>query len=885
MGELETRLTHAVGTRYRLERELGRGGMAVVYLAEDLRHRRRVALKVLHPELAQAIGAERFLREIETAAQLTHPNILPLYDSGDADGLLFYVAPFIEGASVRERLARERQLPIDDALRLAREVADALAHAHAHGVVHRDIKPENILLQAGHAIVSDFGIARAVGAAGGDRLTATGLAIGTPAYMSPEQASGERDVDARSDIYSLGCVLYEMLAGEPPYTGPTTQAILARKAVAPIPSLHVVRETVPAAVQAIVERALAKAPADRFGTAAQLAQALERAGSGSLTSAPSHAHTPSTASTARRRMPWLVTAAAGTVAVIIAGIVLLRPPRVAAPPPPSYTQITNFAESATSPALSPDGRMLAFIVGESTFYGPGQIYVKLLPDGEPVQLTRDSLYKMGPRFTPDGSHITYTTLSGVGWDTWIVPALGGPPRLLLPNAEGLTWFTNASGEPQVLFSEMTGRDVQMAIVAATERRTQQRTVYMPPETGMAHRSYLSPDRNWVLIAGEMDYHSWISCRVVPFDGSSPGRAVGPIPSQCTDAAWSPDGRYLYFSADAGNGFHVWRQRFPDGAPEQVTFGVTEEEGIEFAPDGRSFITSIGTRQSTIWVRDANGERQITTEGYGMYPTLSSDGRKVFYLLREGGARSYVSGGLWVADLDSGERMRLLPGFLMQTFAISPNDDHVAFVAANDTTRSPLWVAALDGRSPPRRLVRDDVLPQRVFFRGGEVTFTARSGGTHVIHRVKPDGSDLRQLLQAPNVEAVSADGQWIVVWGQELVDLRAHPVDGGTPVAICKGCGLTPSFERGPWPPAVSWSGDGRFLYLDPYGVPYAVPLRPGQALPALPAAGVQSEKEIAALPGARPLAHEHAFTGPDPSRYAFTRVTIQRNLYRVPVQ
>jgi len=268
------RLTAALADRYVIERELGQGGMATVYLARDLRHDRLVALKVLRPELAHALGPDRFLREIRTTAQLTHPHILPLLDSGDAGGTLFYVMPFVEGESLRGRLSRERQLPLDDALQLTSEVADALSYAHSHGTVHRDIKPENILLQSGHAVVADFGIAKAIAAAGSARLTETGLAIGTPAYMSPEQATGRQDLDGRSDLYSLGCVLYEMLSGETPYTGPTPQAILAKKLSEPLPRVSVVRETVPAAVEAALAKVLARTPADRFATAAQFAAAL-----------------------------------------------------------------------------------------------------------------------------------------------------------------------------------------------------------------------------------------------------------------------------------------------------------------------------------------------------------------------------------------------------------------------------------------------------------------------------------------------------------------------------------------------------------------------------------------------------------------------------------
>lgn len=260
--------------RYAVDREVGHGGMAWVFLAQDLKHHRPVAVKVLRPELGAAIGAERFLREIEIAAKLSHPHILPLYDSGEAAGFLYYVMPFVEGESLRDRLSRERQLPLDDALKITREVADALAYAHSVGVVHRDVKPENILLKSGHAVVADFGIARAISAAGEAKLTETGIVVGTPTYMSPEQVAGDSNLDGRSDIYSLGCVLYEMLAGEPPFTGATAQVIFARRMTDPVPSLRTVREQVPEHVQRAIEKALARTPADRFTTAGHMAGAL-----------------------------------------------------------------------------------------------------------------------------------------------------------------------------------------------------------------------------------------------------------------------------------------------------------------------------------------------------------------------------------------------------------------------------------------------------------------------------------------------------------------------------------------------------------------------------------------------------------------------------------
>jgi TolB-like protein/Flp pilus assembly protein TadD len=272
VADLREQLQRGLADRYAIERELGRGGMATVYLASDLRHDRPVALKVLHPQLAASLGPERFLREIKLAARLQHPHILTVLDSGDASGRLWFTMPYIEGESLRDRLAREKQLAVEDAVRIAREAADALDYAHRHGVIHRDVKPENILLSDGHALVADFGIARALG--GDEHLTETGMAVGTPAYMSPEQAAGERELDARTDIYSLGTVLYELLAGEPPFTGPTAQAMAARRLSSEAPSVRQYRPAVPEAVDRAVRKALARVPADRFASAAELGRAL-----------------------------------------------------------------------------------------------------------------------------------------------------------------------------------------------------------------------------------------------------------------------------------------------------------------------------------------------------------------------------------------------------------------------------------------------------------------------------------------------------------------------------------------------------------------------------------------------------------------------------------
>ena len=348
MTDPAARLSAALADRYRIERELGSGGMATVYLAEDLKHHRKVAMKVLRPDLASLIGAERFLREIETTAQLHHPHVLPLYDSGQAGGLLYYVMPYVEGETLRDRLEREKQLPIEDALRIAREVADALSYAHSRGVIHRDIKPANILLESGHAVVADFGIAKAIDDAGGNTLTQTGIAVGTPQYMSPEQAAGEKNLDGRSDLYALACVLYEMLAGQPPFTGATAASVVHQHMTAEARLISQFRPAVPPAIADVLTRALAKNPADRFSPAAHFAAALT-----STAGAPA----PS------RRGPsrlGLGIAAAVILLALTAVIVTVRRPANASPVTIGRTlQVTREPGLEVDPALAPDGTSIA----------------------------------------------------------------------------------------------------------------------------------------------------------------------------------------------------------------------------------------------------------------------------------------------------------------------------------------------------------------------------------------------------------------------------------------------------------------------------------------------------------------------------------------------
>jgi serine/threonine-protein kinase len=381
MSEVSVRLSAALSDRYAIEREVGAGGMATVYLARDLRHNRRVAVKVLRPELAAVLGRERFLAEIETTANLQHPNLLALFDSGEADGLLFYVMPFVDGESLRARLERERQLPVDDAVKISTAVASALDHAHRHGVIHRDLKPENILLHEGQPLVADFGIALAVSIAGGSRVTQTGLSLGTPAYMSPEQATGDRNVDARSDQYSLAAVTYEMLVGEAPHAAPTAQGIIAKLLTERPRSVRAARTTVPPHVDLALQKALEKLPADRFHSAQQFADALLNpqavptrigVGAGSGLDAPA-----AWRSRAAAGIPWVLAIAS----VVVAGFTIARAEsapatpitRVQVDPGPGVSIVRNEAMVA----VSPGGERIAFVARDG---GVRRVYVRDLSE-------------------------------------------------------------------------------------------------------------------------------------------------------------------------------------------------------------------------------------------------------------------------------------------------------------------------------------------------------------------------------------------------------------------------------------------------------------------------------------------------------------------------
>ncbi len=457
MSQSITALSTALADRYRLERELGQGGMATVYLAQDLKHDRHVALKVLRPELAAVIGAERFLAEIKTTANLQHPHILPLFDSGVVDGTVFYAMPFVEGESLRDRLAREKQLPIADAVRIASEVAGALDYAHRKGVIHRDIKPENILLHDGRALVADFGIALAATSAD-SRMTETGMSLGTPHYMSPEQAMGERNLDARTDVYALGCVLYEMLAGEPPFTGPTAQSIVAKVMTAEPEAVSTYRKTVPAHVEHAVTVALAKLPADRFASAAEFATAL---GSSTFSTNGGARTARRVSATGVSRAAFAGVAALAAALLVAAVIGWLRP----ANGPALATYDVGLPDSAKvevdawgALSVSPDGRFVVYVARRGA---ANELWYRSLVDSvsRPIAGTADVVR---PSVSPNGEQVAFLTLAklqvvpiGGGVATTIADAsvatLKWTPdnRIMLMDGDGssLQWF-DPSGQPR-----------------------------------------------------------------------------------------------------------------------------------------------------------------------------------------------------------------------------------------------------------------------------------------------------------------------------------------------------------------------------------------------------------------------------------------------------
>jgi Tol biopolymer transport system component len=776
-------LAAATADRYRIERELGQGGMATVYLAEDLKHHRQVAVKVLRPELAATLGPERFLREIETTAGLRHPNILPLYDSGAAAGLLYYVMPFVEGETLRDRLHREKQLPLEDALQIAREVADALSYAHGRGVIHRDIKPENILLERGHAVVADFGIARAVSTAGGGQLTEPGMAVGTVLYMSPEQAAGEGDVDGRSDLYALGCVLYEMLAGQPPFTGPTAESIARQHLLAAPPPITQLRPTAPAQVSAALTRALAKSPADRFGTPAEFIAALDKPVEPARTPPPSG-----------RRVPRLVPAVI-TLAILtgVAALIWSREWLAAAhrgPAPVTLRQVTISQAVEEYPALSADGRRLVF---SRDVAGRRQLFLRELPDGPERQLTHGAYDNIQAAWTPDQRAVLFVRASDplarlqpgdvfgefAGGDIWRRELESGAEERLVedaydpavaPGGRRIAFDASRSGTRRIWIADERGRNAQQVSLDSSEAVS-----HVVPRW--------SPDGK--RIAYQEIEHTRFDIRVVDV-ATRASVAVTDDAFQDVNPVWDGSGRGIYFSSYRAGGMNVWREPVagdgkPTGPPAQITTGAGQDVQLS-APsaDGRLAFTVLQLN-ADLWrlpVDPATGrprgapEPVVATTREDSRGAWSPDSRFVAFNSDRAGDMN-----IWIHSLADGTDRQITrgPGGDYQP-RWSPDGRRLAFFSARGGNAD-IWVVELaDGRltqltTSPWLDINPSFSPD-----GGRIAFQSDRQGRMEVWVMNADGTGQRQL-------STVGSGGHFEVWAADGRSLLFRPTSGGMSAA------------------------------------------------------------------------------------------------------
>ena len=689
MSDVSDRLNSALEGRYRIEREQGEGGMATVYLADDLRHERKVAVKVLRPDLAAVVGAERFLAEIKTTANLQHPHILPLFDSGEAGGFLFYVMPYVAGETLRDRLDREKQLPVDESIGIVNAVAHALDYAHRHGVIHRDIKPANILLHDGQPVVSDFGIALAVGAAGGNRLTETGLSVGTPYYMSPEQATGDQQVGPASDTYALACVLYEMLTGDPPYMGSTAQAVLGQIIAGDPVSATKKRRSIPAHVDAAIRRALEKLPADRFTSAQDFAKALADGGFRHGEAGPAG---PGTAGAARR---WRrVALASGMLAAAASALAVWALARPGSPLPVSRygialpadrplaqgTAMTRLAlapggerwvyqgtdslgarrlylrprdrldataipgsERAGNASFSPDGSRLAFV---STLSGVRRLMVTTLGGGSPLPV-EDSLVDNGGVSWGHDGYIYYDGhLEGDGLAR--VPEGGGTPEpVTMPRAdEGELWHFQPRALPNgagVLFVVSRGSAYDVAVVdlSTGEHRVLVPGALAPRFSPTGHLLYVTEQGALVAAPFDPDGLTLAGDPVALFDGVQ-DFGLGRV-----DLELSLDGTLMYVSGGSGGLWEmVWVDREGVATEVDPSWAPGNYSQPALSPDGRQLaLTVTSTEVDQLWIKPVDGgpPRRLTFEGTNSFPTWSPDGRSVVFRSIRGGQPPSILG--------------------------------------------------------------------------------------------------------------------------------------------------------------------------------------------------------------------------------------------------
>lgn len=802
------RLAAAVSARYRIEREIGAGGMATVYLAEDLKHERKVAIKVLRAELSAVIGAERFLREIKTIAGLQHPHILGLIDSGEFDGTAYYVMPYVEGESLRDHLQREKQLPIAEATRIAREVAGALDYAHRRGVIHRDIKPENILLHDGQALVADFGIALAVSSAGGTRMTETGMSLGTPHYMSPEQAMGEREITARSDVYALGCVLYEMLVGEPPFTGPTAQSVVAKVMTDEPRPPSQLRKTIPLALERVTLVALAKLPADRYASAAALSDALTASLiEPAVTSQPGQS---ANASIPRRRAMWIAGGAVAGAAVVGLAVLFMK---FAAPAvTSSQTQIT-FSGRATTPAFSPDGRFVAYIERRCD-PSPAQtacLSIMLTEVGgvTPVEIVSGARDLSPPRWSADGASIVFGGQLAEGRaGLFAVPRLGGTPRWIYERPSFYDTHGSADSVAVVVVRDST------ALLSIVELSSGKRAgTAIPFPIPLAQGIAWSPDGRYFATTGFRELF------IVRRDGVLVGTRKRA--NNRATVRWSADGRRVYtFEWTAGQSDNLVEVLVAAdgtfGARRQLLSQIpTLLQGqFDLSRSTGRLIVGSGAEFTDIWSFDLSGAsvsaRRLTqgTSWYGP-PTLSPDGRSVFYLRADPLGNSFYRNDNGVETALTAERQMVNGGHRW-----SP----VGRVAAFETfVDSATLLTLYDAEAMTTRII--PMAPTETgWFLSEERGILWMSNGNPRVWLSDAKGNGRRQLTSSATIEGqISNAGRWqlsgdglvlaVLRNVKDSVSVRLIPLDGTAPRE------LATAFRQGGTVAFAGWPRGGS-LYL-----------------------------------------------------------------------